>query len=246
MKKTTLAVIFTVAVVLAGIVIAIIGVTSNNGGTASVDTTDIETTLTDNTESSDTESSSSEPIETESTDEDSSETTTDETDPVHTHEWGEWEVVKTADCSRSGLKERVCACGESEQEQISALGHTYVIDYEEEPTCTEQGYTVYICSACNDSYRSNIQVAKGHAYSDWITVTEPTCESRGYSERKCEACGTHQTKELDAYGHQYEPALNEDNETVYQCTLCLVIIEASEDDPIHEVWEEQHVIPMFP
>lgn len=33
---------------------------------------------------------------------------------VHTHNFGEWEVVTEPTCTQEGLRERVCACGEKE------------------------------------------------------------------------------------------------------------------------------------
>ena len=33
-------------------------------------------------------------------------------------------------------------------------------------TCTEQGYTVYTCSNCGDSYTDNFVAANGHTFQD--------------------------------------------------------------------------------
>ena len=41
----------------------------------------------------------------------------------HTHEFGEWKVVKAPTCSEDGLQERMCECYEKETEEIAALGH---------------------------------------------------------------------------------------------------------------------------
>lgn len=43
---------------------------------------------------------------------------------AHQHQWGEWVTVKDYSCSTSGLKERVCECGEKESEVI-APAHDY-------------------------------------------------------------------------------------------------------------------------
>ena len=37
---------------------------------------------------------------------------------VHTHAYGEWEVVKEATEQEEGLKERTCECGEKQTEKI--------------------------------------------------------------------------------------------------------------------------------
>ena len=43
----------------------------------------------------------------------------------HTHEYGEWVVVKEATEAEEGLKERTCSCGEKETEKIEKLAHTH-------------------------------------------------------------------------------------------------------------------------
>lgn len=49
------------------------------------------------------------------------------------------------------------------QEEIAALGHSYEIK-SVGATCTEDGYILYTCSACGDSYTTNGEAASGHAY----------------------------------------------------------------------------------
>lgn len=43
----------------------------------------------------------------------------------HVHEYGEWTVTQAAECEKTGTKERLCSCGETEQGYFSALGHTF-------------------------------------------------------------------------------------------------------------------------
>lgn len=42
------------------------------------------------------------------------------------HTFGEWITVKTATCQESGQRERVCACGKKEREDIEIVPHQYV------------------------------------------------------------------------------------------------------------------------
>lgn len=44
---------------------------------------------------------------------------------THEHVFGEWTVKTAVTCSASGLKERVCACGETESETIPKAIHNY-------------------------------------------------------------------------------------------------------------------------
>ena len=43
----------------------------------------------------------------------------------HEHKFGEWVTVKEATCTKGGVRERTCRCGEREAEAIDALGHDY-------------------------------------------------------------------------------------------------------------------------
>ena len=43
----------------------------------------------------------------------------------HTHEYGEWEVVKEATETEEGLKERTCSCGDKQTEKIAKLEHVH-------------------------------------------------------------------------------------------------------------------------
>ena len=98
---------------------------------------------------------------------------------------GHTEVIDKAvapNCTETGLTEgKHCSeCGTVliEQEVVAALGHTYdnVVTYDS--TCTEQGYTVYTCSVCGDSYKDN------------YTVTVPHVDAEGDGDHLCDyGCG---------------------------------------------------------
>lgn len=53
-----------------------------------------------------------------------------------------------------------------------------------EPTCTEDGYTLYTCG-CGDSYKADFKKA-GHVYTN--TVIPPTCTKKGYTLYECKRC----------------------------------------------------------
>ena len=83
---------------------------------------------------------------------------------------------------------------------------THVHSYEAvvtEPTCTEGGYTTYICS-CGDSYIDDETPALGHT-EEVIPAVEPTCTETGLTEgKKCSVCGeiTVAQETVPATGHQ--------------------------------------------
>ena len=91
------------------------------------------------------------------------------------HELGEWEIVTDSTCEHEGEKVRGCVnCSYTEWETIDKKEHDYVATVTE-PTCTADGYTEYTCTACGSSYidESTITEATGHAFGEWVTVTEP-------------------------------------------------------------------------
>lgn len=47
-----------------------------------------------------------------------------ETEPPHTHEWGGWDMFLPPTCVDTGIQERLCTCGASEQEILPIGEHT--------------------------------------------------------------------------------------------------------------------------
>ncbi len=92
------------------------------------------------------------------------------------------------------------------------------------PTCTEKGYTTYICSICGDSYSDNFIAAVGHDYR--ATVKEATCTQGGYTTYTCESCGdTYVGNEVKALDHNYietyvPESCTKDGYMKYQCSRC--------------------------
>ena len=63
-----------------------------------------------------------------------------------------------------------------------------------EPTCTEEGKTVYTCD-CSDTYTETI-AATGHTWGEWVETTAPTTTSTGVETRTCSACGATETQDI--------------------------------------------------
>ena len=87
------------------------------------------------------------------------------------------------------------------------------------PTCTEVGYTTYICD-CGDSYVSDEVAAAGHRY-ETVTVNA-TCTEEGSVTDTCSVCGDTQIQTIPATGHSYEtvmtaPTCTEAGYTTYTC-----------------------------
>lgn len=107
--------------------------------------------------------------------------------------------------------------------QTETRGHTY-IESVVAPTCTEQGYTEYVCYHCGDSHKDNYTNELGHSF---ISVTiEPTCTAGGYTTHFCSVCGFEYTdNHTDALGHNFEttviaPTCTAVGYTEHNCQTC--------------------------
>ncbi len=115
------------------------------------------------------------------------------TDAGHIHAYGEWQTVREADCVNAGERERTCDCGETETEEIPALGHTGG-----EATCKLRAK----CERC------------GVTYGDYGPHTggEATCKQRA----RCELC-MHPYGEVDPKNHRVVAATCVSKEKCRDC-----------------------------
>lgn len=71
-----------------------------------------------------------------------------------------------------------------------SIEHVYKIASVTAPTCSEKGYTTYICD-CGDSYIDNFTDATGeHISGDWQIVIPAQIGKSGIEQKKCTVCGT--------------------------------------------------------
>lgn len=152
----------------------------------------------------------------------------------HTHVFGEWYETKAPTQEAEGEERRDCTgCNYYETrilEKLPDSGDIHEHHYTStitEPTCTEQGFTTYICD-CNDSYVDNYIDAIGHAYNDGEITIEPGCETTGIKTFTCSNDPEHYYTEMVAavghsYGAWYEtkaPTLEEEGEEQRDCSNC--------------------------
>ena len=72
------------------------------------------------------------------------------------------------------------------------------------PSCTENGYTTYVCR-CGNSYTADETAALGHV-EEALPNVAPGCENAGFAGgTKCNRCGSmlNVPEEIPALGHQY-------------------------------------------
>lgn len=149
---------------------------------------------------------------------------------VADHTYGEWQIVKEATCTETGLKRRSCkdaGCSKIDEVVIPKTAHKYV-ETVVSPNCTEQGYTIHVCSVCHDTFKDNYTDALSHVPGDWEKALEPGCTTEGQEVQKCTVC--HEiinTRCIEATGHSYgewitykNATFNEDGESRKYCSKC--------------------------
>lgn len=136
----------------------------------------------------------------------------------HEHDFKQSEVITEATCDAAGKAKFVCECGESEERDIAAKGHTF--DGEAlvvAPTCWTEGYTYKVCSVCQAESEHTDPVkadSKYHVFDEVKFTTPVDCgiPQDGIKETVCSVCGTKDPEgksELVKWAHDYEETRTE-------------------------------------
>ena len=145
--------------------------------------------------------------------------------PEHTHSFGEWGTTKNPTCIEAGAEVRYCSCGEKQEKDVPALGHTIEVIPGKESTCSEEGYTESKkCIMCGEwIVKSEPTPLKSHT-TETIPAVDPTCTENGWTEgTKCSVCKNVITepKSVPALGHDLKTVTKKDTECkVYNETTC--------------------------
>lgn len=104
---------------------------------------------------------------------DDSNTDSSDKEEEHKHIFGPWNITSLPKCEDVGLQTRKCKCGEIEEKEIPAVGHSYGKWSETKPaTCTEAGEQAQSCF-CGDTVTAPIE-ALGHELNEYGACTR--CE----------------------------------------------------------------------
>ena len=149
-----------------------------------------------------------------------------ETIPKTDHKWDKGKVTTKPTCTDAGVKTYTCTvCKTTKPETIKATGHKWKKDETVAPTCTGQGYTLYVCQ--NDGSHTDkrdYKKALGHDWDDWKVTKEATCTETGVKTRTCKRDSSHtDTETIDATGHNYTekvvpPTCESDGYTIFTCS----------------------------
>lgn len=124
------------------------------------------------------------------------------------HAYDAGKVTKPATIYEKGIKTFTCtSCGTTYTEDIPMVEKTWHKGNTVAPTCTEQGYTVYICdqdSALTE--KRDYTNALGHAWDAGTVTTAATCTKAGVKTYTCtrNGCTETKTEEIAALGHKWD------------------------------------------
>lgn len=125
--------------------------------------------------------------------------------------------------------------------------HEYVKSQTVAATCTDMGYTIYLCNCGKNDIR-DFHDARGHNYGE-EELLEATCEKPGYRQAICLRCGAVDTREVfDALEHNYllveEKALTcvQDGYEEYKCENCGEVKRLNEQQAQGHKWKEPYQV----
>lgn len=78
--------------------------------------------------------------------------------------------------------------------------HEYAISGLVDSTCSQEGYTQYICIYCDHEYKQPIAKKPHNVGSELFNVKKATFSSNGYTgDKKCSVCGNFDTNGKTVY-----------------------------------------------
>ncbi len=151
------------------------------------------------------------------------------------NEDGNIEYYTCSECLNTFADEACTQPIEISKTVLESLGHRYNV-FTIKPTCTEEGYTKYECTRCDEVYTDSVVVALGHTEGEWKITTAPTCTFAGEKTQYCEVCkAAMATAEEPATGHtpgEWETVEGANceigGERVIKCTVCFEILQTEE------------------
>ncbi len=94
-------------------------------------------------------------------------------------------------CTKGGTKTYTCVCGDSYEEKIDKLGHSYSSEYTivKQATCIAKGSKARYCvrKGCTSKTDEVAIAKKSHSYK--TTLTKATVSKNGKVVKKCSVCG---------------------------------------------------------
>lgn len=116
-----------------------------------------------------------------------------------------------------------------------------------DPTCTQNGFTLYRCRSCGSEYREEIP-ALGHDWGPWKQTAAPGCVTEGSREHVCNRCGIKEVEAIPPLGHSWagwvttvEPTCTLPGEREHRCSRC-GLTTVDQLPALGHDWGEWHVV----
>ena len=112
---------------------------------------------------------------------------------------------------------------------MPAQGHSHIIDWGKDATCTETGLTKgEHCGTCGKVFVEQEVIAKkAHTESEWIVDNAATCAGGGFRHKECLICGEIlKIEQINPNGHKYgdtltvEATCEKEGYTYHVCETC--------------------------
>ncbi len=127
------------------------------------------------------------------------------------------------------------------------IGHYYQVDSKKSASCTEEGFTIYKCLQCGDTYQKDYVVPTGHHYLE--TKTEPTCTEGGGIKHICTVCGmSYSSDDVEPLGHHFvetikEPTCLESGGVLHSCVRCSESYWTDSIEATGHVYQSEILLP---
>ena len=156
--------------------------------------------------------------------------------PKLVHDFSEWKIHVSETCTSDGQDIRICTLCSLTQTRVRPK-HTKTVVSVKNPTCTEKGYTVYICS-CGKTFEDNYKEPLKH---NWILAT---CLSPSF----CTRCKLEEGKPLDHTELvEFSPAVdptceNAGKTATFACQRfgCNYTVGGEEIEKLDHLWGAEH------
>ncbi len=103
--------------------------------------------------------------------------------------------------------------------------HSYVKGETTAPTCEAEGFTIYTCSLCGNSYKGDTVAAFGHDLSE--ATVNATCTTAGSVTTSCSRCDYSKITAIPSLGHTFsesavtkQPSCTEPGTETGVCVVC--------------------------
>ena len=136
---------------------------------------------------------------------------------VHEHTYGEFMIVKEANCTEKGLKQKTCTvCGNTVEEETEALGHDFSTEWtiDTAATCTADGVKSHHCTRCDAKSDITTVSPIDHNYTTYSSNNNKT------HTRRCEMCGKTETENCTFTSQKIKADCTNGGYTLFTCSVC--------------------------